>query len=152
MHGHVRTTQDVDILLTRAGLVAFKDGWLGQEWVEIFPGSKGVRDTRTGVRIDILIAGDYPGDGQSKPVRFPDPGDLDSNREPVDQPVIPLRILIELKLAIGMTAPHRLQDLADVIQLIRVNQLTPEYVQEIDPYVHAKYLELWQAAQVSEDY
>jgi hypothetical protein len=30
---------------------------------------------------------------------------------------------MELKLAAGMTAPHRLRDLADVLELIRVNGL-----------------------------
>jgi hypothetical protein len=46
-----------------------------------------------------------------------------------------------------MTAPHRLRDLADVIELIRVNELAEDLAQDLHPYVRAKYLELWRAAQ-----
>jgi hypothetical protein len=55
--------------------------------------------------------------------------------------------LFELKLASGMTAPHRLKDLADVIELIRILQLPAELAAELDPYVRDKFRELWQAAQ-----
>jgi hypothetical protein len=41
-HGHVRTTEDVDILVTPDGLARFKERWLG---LEVFPGSKSMRDT-----------------------------------------------------------------------------------------------------------
>ena len=51
-----------------------------------------------------------------------------------------------------MTAAHRLQDLADVIQLIRVNALSKGYADQLHPYVREKFNELWQAAQISEDY
>jgi len=58
---------------------------------------------------------------------------------------------VEMKLASGMTAPHRLQDLADVLRLIAVARLPRELA--LDPYVRAKYDELWQAAQrPDEDY
>jgi hypothetical protein len=50
-------------------------------------------------------------------------------------PFITLPTLLELKLASGMTAPHRVQDLADVIQLIRVNQLPDTYGEQLNPYV-----------------
>jgi hypothetical protein len=51
-----------------------------------------------------------------------------------------------------MTAAHRLQDLADAIQLIRVNALPRTYSGQLNPFVRAKFDELWHAAQVSEDY
>lgn len=57
-----------------------------------------------------------------------------------------------LKIASGMTASHRLQDLADVIQLIRVNGLSQEYSAELNAFVRDKFIELWKAAQISEDY
>ena len=61
-------------------------------------------------------------------------------------------MLLELKLASGMTAAHRLQDLADVMQLIRVNKLPKSFVNALNPYVGEKYTELWQAAQIEDDY
>src|SRR3990172_8317199 len=85
-HGHVRTTEDVDILLQPQGLRDFKQKWLGQGWIEKFAGSKGIRDTIHGVNIDVLLTGEYPGDGQPKPVAFPEPAAV---AEP-DQEGIPI--------------------------------------------------------------
>lgn len=45
-----------------------------------------------------------------------------------------------------MTAPHRLKDLADVLELIRLQRLPREFAERLDPYVRQKYLELWTAA------
>lgn len=144
-YGYRRVTEDVDVLLTREGLAAFKRAYLGKGWVEKFAGSRGMRDTVSGVDIDVLLTGDYPGDGKPKPVQFPDPADGDTRGGVI--PLLPLERLIELKLASGMTAPHRLRDLADVLELIRILQLPDRYAQNLDPYVRAKFAELWQAAQ-----
>ncbi len=151
VHGHVRMTEDVDILLTREGLAAFKKRWLGRGWVEIFPGLKGMRDTEHGVKIDVMLAGDYPGDGKPKPVAFPDPEDA-AELDGHGRPVMALRTLLELKIASGMTAVHRPQDLYDVIRLIRANELDLAYADALHPYVRDKYRELWTASQVREDY
>lgn len=145
-HGHVRTTEDLDILIAPADLKRFKEARLGRGWVEQFPGSRGLRDSLTGVRIDVLLTGDYPGDGKPKPVAFPHPRDA-ATADAHGMPILSLPALIELKLASGMTAPHRLQDLADVIQLVRVNALGPEFAERLAPYVRAKYAEMWSAAQ-----
>jgi hypothetical protein len=56
--------------------------------------------------------------------------------------VINLKSLIELKLASGMTAKGRLQDLADVQRLIQEHRLNAEFAEELDAYVHDKFLEL----------
>ena len=61
--------------------------------------------------------------------------------------LLPLPKLVELKLASGMTAPHRLKDLADVQELIRVASLPRELADDLDPYVREKYLELWRTVQ-----
>ena len=49
-----------------------------------------------------------------------------------------------------MTAPHRLKDLADVIEIVRILELPSGLAEELDPYVREKYRELWGAAQVAE--
>jgi hypothetical protein len=141
-HGYRRVTVDVDVLLTREGLEQFKRAHLGRGWVERFPGSKGLRDTEFNVKIDILITGDYPGDGLPKPVRFPDPAVAvqgDGVR------VLPVRDLVELKLASGMTNADRLKDLADVQELIRHAQLPLDLANELDASVRDKYVEIWSA-------
>jgi hypothetical protein len=150
-HGHRRTTADVNVLVRREDLARFKDRWIGHGWLDLFEGSKGFRDTLNGVKVDVLIVGDYPGDGRPKPVSFPDP---EAVREVHDEsvPYVNLVSLLELKIASGMTDAHRLQDLADAIQLIRVNTLPRNYAGQLNPFVRAKFDELWQAAQVTEDY
>lgn len=150
-YGHVRTTEDVDVLLTPDGLMEFKKRWLGLGWVEKFPGSRGIRDTVDNVNIDVLLAGDYPGDGLPKPVVFPEPGSV-ATPDQDGIPIIRLPTLIELKLASGMTAPHRPRDLDDVIQLIRANQLPISFADQLNTYVRAKYEELWKAAQHQDEY
>lgn len=150
-HGFRRGTEDVDILIRREDLRIFKEHWLGRGWVEVFPGSKAMRDTIHNVKIDVLIPGEFPGDGKPKPVAFPDPREA-SEAGPDGIPVLTLEKLLELKLASGMTAPHRLRDLADVIELIKARELPEEFAERLHPYVQPKYRELWPAAQVVEDY
>jgi len=150
-HGVMRATEDVDVLITPAGLARFKSEWLGRGYVELRSGGKAVRDTVNGVKIDFLLTGDYPGDGKPKPVAFPDPAKVSIDAGAYQ--VVPLSTLLELKIASGMTAPHRLQDLADALRLIRARSLPRDYAQQLDPYVRAKFDELWQAAQhPDEDY
>ena len=145
-HGYERVTTDVNVLLTRDGLARLKSAQLGRGYVEKFPGSKGLRDAEHGVPIDILIAGEFPGDGLPKPVVFPDPATLAVEGERFR--ILPLSTLIELKLASGISAPHRLKDLADVLEIVRAAKLPVELAADLNPYVRDKYLELWHAAQV----
>ncbi|TMQ11115.1 MAG: hypothetical protein E6J90_35120 [Deltaproteobacteria bacterium] len=144
-YGFQRVTVGIDILMTADGLARFKAAWLGRGYVEKFPGSRAMRDTEHGVTIDVLLTGGYPGDGQPKPVRFPDPaiairdGGLS---------LIPLAKLVELKLASGVSNPNRLKDLSDILELIKHARLARELSEDLDPYVRKKYLELWDIAQV----
>lgn len=150
-HGHKRTTADVDILIRREDLQRFKEGHIGRGWIDKFEGSRNFRDAVTSVSVDTLIVGDFPGDGLPKPVSFPEPEPV-LFRDSEGLPIVRLSTLMELKIASGMTAPHRPRDLDDVIQLIRVNQLPLNYKEQLNPYVVPKYEELWHAAQANEDY
>jgi hypothetical protein len=145
-YGYRRVTTDVDLLLTREGLTEFKANHLGRGYVEKFSGSRGMRDTENGVAIDVVLTGDYPGDGKPKAVRFPDPAAAAVRGEHIA--LLPLPRLLELKLASGLSAPHRLKDLADVLELIRAATLPLDLGEELDESVKAKYVELWTAAQV----
>ncbi len=148
-HGVVRATEDVEVLVTREGLERFKAEWVGRGYVNLRPGGKAVRDTVHGVKIDFLLTGDFPGDGKSKPIAFPNPAEVAVRLG--NLLTVSLLRFIELKLASGMTAPHRLQDLADVLRLIEVTRLPRELAGQLDPWVRAKYEELWQNAQHEED-
>jgi len=147
-HGYQRVTTDVDILLTREGLAAFKAMHLGRGWVERFPGSKGMRDTECNVKIDVLITGDYPGDGKPKAVSFPDPSVAIRGDGVM---ILPVRHLVELKLASGLTNPDRMKDLADVQELIRAVLLPLELVDALNPMVRTKYAEIWHATKREAD-
>jgi hypothetical protein len=146
--GYRRVTVDVDVLLSREGLRRLKAEVLGRGYVEKFPGSRGLRDTEAGVDVDVLLAGEYPGDGKPKPVAFPDPAETAVRGRRVA--LLPLAKLIELKLASGISAPHRLKDLADVLELIRALSLPRQMADSLDGSVRAKYDELWQAAQAAD--
>lgn len=150
-HGVIRATEDVDILISREGLDRFKQEWLGRGYVTLRPGGKAVRDTVNGVKVDFQIAGDYPGDEKPKRVRFPEPGAASVAAGPLR--IVSLARFLELKLASGITAPHPLQDLADVQRLIAVAKLPRELGESLDPYVREKFYELWETAQhADEDY
>ena len=66
--------------------------------------------------------------------------------------LLPMPRFIELKLASGMAAPHRGKDLVDVQELIRSAGLGRKVVEELNPWVREKYLELWQLAQVADPF
>lgn len=142
-HGLRRFTEDVDILVTREGLKQIHQALEGSGYRPPFPHSKNLRDTETGVRIEFLVTGEFPGDGRPKPVAFPEPQSVATERDGIR--FLDLPALMDLKLASGMTNPDRLKDLADVQELIRLFQLPPHYTERLNPYVHAKYLELWRA-------
>jgi hypothetical protein len=148
-HGRRRMTEDIDILVTAEDLVRFKTEWLGRGYVEIKAGLKAIRDTDLGVRIDFIVSGQFPGDGKPKSVAFPVPQPDYPDAEGLR--VLPLDVLIELKLASGMTAPHRGQDLVDVMELVRARQLPRELADELDPFVRAEFERQWQLAQIGDD-
>ena len=112
----------------------------------LFPGArKALRDTVSTTTVEFITAGEYPGDGKPKPVRFPDPTtssiDVDGIR------VITLEKLIELKLASGLSAPHRLSDLGDVQRLIETLRLPLNLADRLDGSVRDTYVEYWHAVQ-----
>jgi hypothetical protein len=145
-HGYRRFTEDVDILLRPETLSSFRDRLLGLGYLPAFSEArKTFRDTRTGVKIEVMTTGEYPGDGKPKPVVFPDPVEARVDKE--DLWIIRLEKLIELKLASGLSAPHRLKDLADVQELILHLGLPLELSKELDASVRAEYERLWSAAQ-----
>ena len=149
-HGVRRFTEDVDILVTKEGLRSIHASLAGLGYVHAFPGSKNLRDSELGVRIEFLIAGQYPGDGKPKPVRFPEPQAVASEWNGIK--VLGLDALVELKLASGSSSPDRTKDLADVQELIKVLRLPEGFAERLDPSVRGEYARLWTAARAGKRY
>jgi hypothetical protein len=147
-HGYERTTVDIDILITSEGLETARASLEGRGYVPVFQGSRSLRDTNTGVRIEFLLTGGFPGDGKPKPVAFPDPGLAGVEIGGIRYVNLPQ--LVEMKLASGMTSPGRLRDLADVQELIRTLNLPAPFSEQLNPYVRDKYAELWSAVKAPE--
>lgn len=142
-HGFQRFTTDIDLLLTSEGLEQFREMLVGLGYRPSFEGAhKKFRTTDGNVPLDIIIAGEFPGDGRPKPVAFPEPADFSLLIDGVR--TISLEKLVELKLASGMTATDRLKDLADVQELIKIKRLDASFAERLDEYVRDKYLELHQ--------
>jgi hypothetical protein len=147
-HGYARFSEDIDLVLTPEGLEAFHRELMGLGYAPAFPGSKKrLRSTRDGVSIEVMTTGEYPGDGKPKPVRIPEPSSASTEIDGIR--IVTIEKLIELKLASGMTAPHRLKDLADVQELIKIRGLQPGFAEQLDPYVRGKFLELWETVEHS---
>lgn len=140
-HGYPRFTEDIDLVMTSEGLEAFHRELVGRGYRPAFEGARRkLRSTRDGVPVEVIVSGEYPGDGRPKPVSFPLPSEASVEIDGVR--VATLEKLIELKLASGMTAPDRLKDLADVQELIKARGLSADFAGRLDPYVREKYLGL----------
>jgi hypothetical protein len=140
-HGFRRFTEDVDILVSRESMNEILSKLEGLGYVQPPGTTTKLRDAANGVRIEFLITGGFPGDGKPKAVSFPDPVGVSVELEGVKYVGLPT--LLELKLASGMSAPHRMKDLADVQELIKTLSLPRATAENLNPEVAPKYLELW---------
>ena len=144
-YGYRRFTEDIDLLLTPEGLERFRQDLIGLGYRPAFEGaSKQFRSTSENVRVEIITSGEFPGDGRPKPVKFPEPSEASTEIDGIK--TITIEKLVELKLASGMTAPHRLRDLADIQELIKARKLDADFAFRLDPSVREKFLELQRAA------
>jgi hypothetical protein len=107
-HGYRRFTEDIDLLFSPEGLERFRQTLVGRGYWPAFPNaSKKFRSTADGAPVEIITSGEYPSDGQPKPVRFPDPSEVSILIDSVR--TLTQERLVELKLASGMTGLGRLK-------------------------------------------
>ena len=139
-HGYRRFTEDVDILVTKDSLKLIHDKLEGLGYLPPFAGSKHLRDTDSGVKVEFLTTGEYPGDGKPKAVAFPDPIDVRVEGDGIW--FLSLPALVELKLASGISNPLRGKDIVDVQELIGVLKLDEAFAAQLDPSVQPKFLEI----------
>ncbi len=141
-YGIQRSTQDIDILIGSAQeLDRVHAGLVGHGFNRKGPQSRHLRDEVTRVRVEFLVAGEYPGDGKPKSVRFPAPIDVaEVSAEGLQ--FVNLKTLIELKLASARSAPHRIRDRADVLELIHLLSLPADFAHRLDSYVQQDFRDL----------
>lgn len=143
-HGFERVTTDLDVVLTSGDRARVHELLSGRGFLPPFEASRNLRDTTNGVKIDLVRAGDFAGNDDPKPIRFPDP-----RTDPVfvrdGVRYVTLVKLMELKLASGMSNPARLKDLGDVLSTIGALRLPRAFGDTLDPWVQAKWFELWDA-------
>jgi hypothetical protein len=143
LHGYGRETVDVDVLVRPAGLQAIHEHLVGLGYRPAFEGArKKLRSTRTGVRVEFLTTGEYPGDGKPKPLAFPDPAAVYTIVDGVK--VVNVPTLMALKIASGMTQPTRRLDLADAQKLIELLGLDESFADQLHEYVRPTFLMLLQ--------
>ena len=147
-HGYHRFTDDIDILMTRDDLRRLHEELDGRGWTRPFSTSKNLRDAQTGVRIEFLVAGGFPGDGKPKPVQFPDPSAVAVEIGGIKYVNLPT--FIEMKLASGMTGENREKDLYDVKEIIITLQLPHSFSSGLNPFVRERFLQLWKQANVGQ--
>lgn len=134
VHGYRRFTDDVDVLVTADGLQTFRERLVPKDYEPVAGRSRRFVDRVNGVTVDLLLTGGTPGFGKPGPISFPDPAEV---REKIDDIYfINLATLICLKLA-----AFRPKDYADVVDLIRVNNLDESFLDRLHPTLHHDYLE-----------
>ncbi|HZZ30262.1 MAG TPA: nucleotidyl transferase AbiEii/AbiGii toxin family protein [Pirellulales bacterium] len=144
-HGYRRFTEDVDLVVTAQGLQQLHQALEGLGYLRLFTGSKAMRDTDAGVKIDFLVTGQFPGDGKPKPISFPDPAEVSVQLGGMR--VVNLPTLLELKLSSGMSGVGRRKDLGDAQELIKFFRLPADFAEQLHPYVRGTFLELWDEAE-----
>jgi len=139
-HGHRRFTEDVDLLVTREALQQIYERLEGLGYTRPFATSKHLRDAETGVKIDFLLTGYFPGDGKPKEVAFPDPESVAQEFNGIQ--FVNLPTFITLKLASGMTGTDRDKDITDVVELIKSKNLSESLAEQLAPSVRDKFREI----------
>lgn len=137
-YNYPRQTVDVDVVLSEDGFKRFTVE-LARSYRRAPRPPRRFLDKQTDVAVDILIAGQLAGRTEKNPsVRFPDPKDAVLQ---ADLRTVPLAKLIELKLV-----TWRYKDWGDVVELIRRNQLSETFADQLDPVARTPFHECFDQA------
>jgi hypothetical protein len=135
-HHYYRATNDIDLCVRAADLEKFRQRLVGREYQSVEGHSRRFLDPATNVTIDLLVCGELAGrTARNKVIRFPDPSEA---VEIEGLRTIPLPRLVELKLV-----TWRYKDWADVVELIRANNLGEAFADQLNPLVRMAYLECY---------
>jgi hypothetical protein len=144
-HQYVRTTADVDFLLTPEGFAEFKRLFVPRYYEMVAGAPRRFRDRKSKVNVDILLTGLYPGSGNPGPIAFPDPAQVCATID--KRQVVDLLNLIQLKLA-----ARRHRDFADVVELIRYNGLDESFGKNLHSSVQADFIECLEEKHREDEY
>jgi hypothetical protein len=144
-HRYSRTTGDVDVLLTPAGLDEFRRLFVPNAYETRPKSLRRFVDRRDKTGVDVLVTGLFPGSGKPGPIPFPDPAQVG---EMIDTyQVVDLVNLVQLKLA-----ARRHQDFADVVHLIDVHNLDESFADRLHPSVRHDYIECLEEKRREDEY
>jgi hypothetical protein len=144
-HRYRRATTDVDVLLTAEGLDAFRRKYLDKHYDQAPRRPRRFIDRLNGVTIDMLVTGRFPGSGRPGPIAFPDPTIAGQEIDGIWY--VNLIALVELKLA-----ARRWRDFADVVELIRFNELDESFLDKLHPSVRQDFIECLEEKRREDEY
>ncbi len=144
-HRYERTTKDVDLLLTPAGLELFRRRFVPRSYDPVAGQPRRFLDRRYQVTFDILLTGLFPGSGEKGPIAFPNPAKVSQTIEGAK--VVNLPTLIQLKLA-----ARRHRDFGDVVELIRYNSLDESFQTKLHPSVRRDFIECLEEKRREDEY
>jgi hypothetical protein len=144
-HGLQRSADSLELLVSRESVSEIHQRVTGLDFASSGYGTKDIRDKSNGVTVKFLVAGDFPGDGRRKPVAHPDPIEASEEKDGIRWMKLP--VLIDIKLASGMTSPAKAKDLSDVRELIKALKLNSQYGEKLNEYVRDKFEELRKTAE-----
>jgi len=144
-HRYQRTTGDVDILLSPEGFAEFRRRFVPKLYDNLAGRPRRFKDKTSGIQIDILVTGSFPGSGKPGPVAFPDPALASESIEGIQ--FVDLATLVQLKLA-----AKRYRDFGDVVELIRFNDLNENFAERILPSVRGDYIECLEEKRREDEY
>jgi hypothetical protein len=145
LHGARRTTDDVDILVTKEGLERFRNEIRPKFYNPVEGRPRRFEERKSGVLLDCLVTGLYPGTGKPGPISFPDPTEVGEEIEKIR--VISLPQLIQLKLA-----ARRYYDFGDVVLLIRTHNLDESFLPLLHPSVGQDFIECLEEKRRDDEY
>jgi hypothetical protein len=143
--GYRRTTNDVDVLLTREGFAEFQRLFVPKNYKPVSGRGRRFHDPVDDVTVDILITGSFPGRGTPGPIAFPNPAEVGTVIEKMR--FLDLDTLVKLKLA-----ARRFQDFADVVQMIRIHQLDETFADRLHPSLRQGFIECLEEKRREDDY
>jgi hypothetical protein len=133
-HGYRRTTDVLDVLLTPEGFEEFKRRFVPKNYDLHARLSRRFTDRANDITVDILVTGLFPGSGKPGPISYPDPMAVSEIINKIR--VVDLLTLIQMKLA-----ARRYQDFADVVNMIRFNDLDETFALQLHASVRRDYIE-----------